>query len=229
MNRLLKAYRRATVLFLAVLLTFVSPHHIMAAPITFIAQGPVDYVSPVLTGKFSIGDMMSIVYTFESLTPDHDPDPHSGWYPNAITNLTVTVGGYTATGTSNIDIRINNDSDLYGEIATDIFLIDVRGPLSGPSINGYTVDPIQSGLTLYCVNDVDGFTSPPLTSDALPLVPPDFFSSPDSGYAVGTLSFQLIDSGLTGSVGARITSITPEPGSLLMLALGGLALLRRRR
>src|SRR5215471_12201681 len=66
-----------------------------ATSTTFAYTGIVQTVVPALSGTFQPGDAFSGSYTFESTTPDADPSPGFGSYPNAITGLTFTIGSYT--------------------------------------------------------------------------------------------------------------------------------------
>jgi len=160
------------------LISFNTVQPVTAAPITFIAQGTVNHVCSPLSGTFSFGDTFTVVYTFESLTPDSDPNPKRGYYV-AITSLSVTVGTYSATAVGKN--YIGADNDMSGGDTYSIIIVD---PMLGPSVNGfdlYTQSPLMQ------LRDPSATV---FTTDALPTSPPnpaDFTSN-------GTfLSLEFID------------------------------------
>ena len=197
-----------------------------ASLITFVAEGTVNSVDPVLAGPFfSVGDAFTVTFTFDSLTPDSNPDPNRGFYGNAITSLLVTVGTYSATASGNNAISVDND---LGFGVGDQYAIDLTDPMSGPSVNGWDV---SSQTALLLLGDP---TATALSSDALLTDPPNLA---DFG---GFVALEFIDPTIPPDpdeipplafVGADLTSFSliPEPATLLLLALCGLALSRRHR
>ncbi len=126
--------KMARVLVCAVLV-FITPPLTLATTITFIVEGNVDRVPVELASAFSIGDLFHLEYTFESTTPDSNPSNiKRGFYDNAITSLSVTVGGYSASGIGVNHISVDND--LTG---ADSYRIDITTPLSGNSVNGFDI------------------------------------------------------------------------------------------
>jgi len=147
---------------MAVVLSFNTAQPAMAEPITFIAQGTVHYVDSRLAGTFSIGDTFRVVYTFESLTPDSSPTrPDRGDYFGAITDLSVTVGTYSATAVG------RNYFYVFNNLSGDQYGLGLLDPMLGPSVNGFDLSK-QSPLM-----QLRDPTSTALTSDALPTSPPD--------------------------------------------------------
>jgi len=149
------------VLGLAVTLSFDIAKPAVAELISFTVEGTVFYVDSPLADTFSIGDTFRLEYTFESLTPDLEPNTDRGVYFDAITDLTVTVGNYSATGPG------SNSFSVYNSLFADLYRIDIDYPMLGPSVNGFDLDfqgPIMQLSDPTCTA---------LTSDALPLSPPD--------------------------------------------------------
>jgi len=206
----------------------------VASLITFVAQGTVTSVDTALvfpfqppSPVFSVGDAFTVTFTFDSLTPDSNPDPNRGRYSNAITSLSVTVGAYTATASGNNSISVDNDLP-FG--TGDRYFIDLSA-MSGPSLNAFDV---SSQTALLIMADSSGHA---LSSEALPISPADL-----AGFTLGGggLALQFEDpmgdpvdptEPLLAFVFADLTSISliPEPATWLLLALGGLTLRRRRR
>ncbi len=168
----------------------------MATPLTFVAEGTVDYVDPQLSGNFSLGDIFTVVYTFESATPDSNPSPNRGDYSNAITALSTTVGTYNATYAGNNILMVFND------LGSDQYFISLLESMSGPSVNGFDLSDHQGPILQ--LRDPTGTA---FTTDALPTSPPnpaDFISG-------GTfLALEFVDpldpSNLAG-VSADVSSI----------------------
>ena len=176
-----------------------------AAPITWVVKGTVDYLDPALSGTFSLGDSFTLEYTFESTTPDSNASSIRGLYKNAVTALTVTVGGYNATGPGTNIIYVDND--LYG----DQYGVFIGTPLIGPNVGVFEISKQSPIFQL-----VDP-TQTAFSSDALLLSPPD----PADFVSGGTFlalefrdptadPFQFPEA--MAFVSASVTSISVAPG-----------------
>lgn len=150
--------------------------------------------------EVELNDSWSLTYTFESTTDDTDADPTFGVYP-AISSWSLTVGSVT-------------DSELGG----DIMVINI------PEFDRYEVF-ILSGECAYdlVLTDEDATV---FTSDVLPL-----------GGEIDLLDFSswhfnvVRESPDYWHIHGSVTSYSwiPEPSTVLLLAFGSLALLRKRR
>ena len=137
-----------------------------AAPVTFIFTGEVYAVNPPWDSFFTIGDSVQGSYTFESATPDIDADTGIGHYANALTNMTISVGGTTfryQPGYQFIYV-LNNESVKINDSwlpATDLYQVfsDLQPALGFSHVR----------TNLYFRDDSQNIFS----SDALPLVFPD--------------------------------------------------------
>jgi hypothetical protein len=124
----------------------------------------IDDPDRLLDGSVSEGSMLAADYTFDPATPDEEPDPAVGVYPQraAPAGVRVEVGHYTfeSAPADNFGLRIQifhqpPDPDVYEVISHDNL------PLS----DGLSVREIFWHLA-----DEQGTT---LASDALPVAPPD--------------------------------------------------------
>jgi len=182
----------------------VAPVATMAASITFNFTGVVTAVDSLLASEFSVSESVVGSYTFESTTPDSDPDPTQGIYDNAVTAFTATFGGdYTVTQGSDNDISV-----LDGLPGNDAYSVFLANP-TAPTVAGLNVVALFLGLI-----DTD---STVFTSDALPLLPPSFSEFED--FTSGTI---FLDDPNNRSVNFQLTSLTiiPEPSTFVLATLG---------
>ena len=134
-----------------------------------------------------------MTYTFESGTPDSSPSVAVGDYIDTITEVSVTVGTYDATGGSE-NIRVQDDCDGF-----DRYLVPLSDVLSGVSVNGF--DLIAASLRL-----LDS-TGTAFITDDLPTSPPnlaDFNDFPSSFFGLG---FESDLFPFFAKVSAEVTSI----------------------
>lgn len=150
-------------------------------------------------------DSWSVSYTFESTTADQDPGGS-------------VIGLYAYT-----DFDFEMDVTVYGESAGDIHVIDDW--TSGSTYDQYLVRSELNQIGAYASAVVSvhlkDSTSSVFSNDSLLLSPIDF------GY-FDELEMRLFDTTEGLDIYGDIHYWTPEPTSLLLL-IGGLPLLRRRR
>lgn len=180
--------------------------------ITFEFAGEITSVQDdygLLGGAVTIGTPFSGLYTFESTTPDMWPySLETGVYP-----ATMVVAGHVG------------EFQFSGITGTaDLIVIGNGSPLDPPDsyLTSWSVDfagqPAGAGIEL-----VDN-TGIAFSRDSLPLSPPRLSRFDERTFGIGA-GGEIPHLGLLG----EITSLTPEPGTLTLLALGALVLGRRRR
>lgn len=153
--------------------------------------------------EVNFGDAWSLTYTFESTTSDTDPSPTFGNYP-AITSWSLTVGTVTDSETA------PGIADIYVSNGPEYDKYEVSLATAGPDYSLYLADETQTAFT----------------SDALPL-----------GGEIDLLDFSswhfnvVRESPDYWHIHGSVTSHSwiPEPSTVLLLAFGSLALLRRRK
>ena len=215
--KLFKNYRH---LCIVAILVVAACSQAAQASLTFAYEGVINHVDvpdPANRPAFDpfMGQTLHLEFTFdESPTTNPDTDPLGRLGSYSLTSLTITLGGNTYTAG---DGKINTQDGFFGDDAFDAYS-DTSFGLTGPSIGGMPV--ALAALTLWDTSD----TAVP--SAALPLTQPDPADFPAQHLR---LAFGPVGSP-TASLGAddNIT-IVPEPATMSMLAIGGLALIRRRR
>ena len=190
------------------------PSYAIAVDITFGFSGIVTAVDPSLTAEFSVGEQVLGSYTFDSTTPDSDPDVTVGEYTNAVSDFSATFGGdYTVTEGANNVISVGDDApnDAYTVLLTD----PVAPTVAGLDLAVLAIGLIDTSATVF-------------NSDALPLTPPDI-----SGFDFdSSFSLYFNPSGLNQSVDFQMTSLTliiPEPTALALAVPCLLGIVSRRR
>jgi hypothetical protein len=206
---------RFTILCGMVLGCWVSPA--WAEEVTFAFSGHITGLSGdvgFLGGTIPVGTPFSGSYKFESTTPDATPgDPSLGSYNGALRAFSVQVGPHLLTGTLNpVRNRIGVLHCVEGADFGDYYTPGDRMSLLGKAVDT-SILLFDSSATAF-------------TSDALPLTPPSLTLFDER-------EFQIVDAAMYARffVVGQLTSFThvPEPGTLALLALGGLTLLRRTR
>ncbi len=187
-----------------------------ASVVTFNFSGIVNGLPPELGANAAIGDVVSGRYSFETTTPDSAADPQTGLYFNAGTSFVMTVGAFTYTSNA-VDIVVSN---LAG---VDIYRVTGSNVIGAPTNAGYTPSFFTLDLT-------DNISASALTSDALPLTPPNL-----SAFNINQLTLTFLPPAgvqAPASGTARLTGLTlgdtpvPTPGIAILLAAGLLALRR---
>ena len=110
---------RTCFLMQLVLLTvfFVSVSVVRANIVTFQFEGELTTVTTPLEGEFSVGDSFVGTYTFESNTPvdpGADPDIYSFYYLDAVLDISLNIGTFTASASSGkISYDFEDDSGFF--------------------------------------------------------------------------------------------------------------------
>jgi len=213
---------------LVVSLVFLAPAS--ATIITVEVTGVVDSVATdgglALDGSVIVGSVMTGFCIYDTDTPDEDPSEDKGKY--ALLSISMNIGNYTFTHDP-----MSTDSALFN-VGYDnwwIYRVDSASPRFDGTLyiddspKGY--DDIAWDYTYLKLMKVG--SQEYTTTDALPDSLPDFSvfdmdrefrvcfyepSAPDRGYF---------------DINGEVTTLVPEPATLLLLGLGGLALLRRRK
>jgi hypothetical protein len=155
--------------------------------------GPSVYVGAPFSGQF----------IFDASVQDSNPgNPHTGTYPQALLSISGDVGAVPFAGGSG---PISYISVLDDQAIT---LHDFLGVDGLVMIDGQVIEAYLS------LRDFDGAM---LTSDALPLDPPDVG-------LMETRVFGLASEPLGLSVRGTLSSLTPEPGAFAILAMGAMQL-----
>lgn len=178
----------------------------MAVPITFQMQGTITSVDDIqnLTGVV-VGDTWTLDWTFDSGAPDTEPAPDFGVY--AIDTMFLDIGGnsFNPVSPGGPPIAVGNGA------AQDSYRLEGFPSFAGAGEDApiFRVELFDDQATVF-------------SDDSLPLAPPDLSE-------FETRLFRLDDLFPNVTLIGTITSFTPEPATLSLLALGGLLLTRRRR
>ena len=194
-----------------------------AGPVTVTFEGPLDYVSSVLAGRFSLGDLMQVSITYESSWPDGNSNSYSGFY-ECIQSFSVFVDStddYTATATDGW-WTINNDFPPPPDTsyADQVFAyVNSSGTTTGGTLDG----PDVEGLPLWMFSlQLEDSSMTALSSDALPLsFDPGAFDNDQIKlyWRDGTVNRWISASNLTST-----SYVVPAPGAALLGVLGLLCL-----
>ena len=188
--------------------------------------GEIDYLDDpdgILQERLELGDVMTGSYTYNSDTPDTNPSSSIGdyWHYSPPYGIRLTAGGFVfQTDPDNVEFVIAIVNDRYG----DSYLLRSYNNL--PICDDLVVEHIAWQL------DDDSGTA--LSTDTLPTTPPVLEDYPDTwlGLVIEGCKFRpwphMSDDFY---IRANVTSveIIPEPATVLLFALGSLAMLRRTR
>ena len=189
----------------------VSPHPALGSLVTFEFAGEVTHVRDddgLLGGAVTVGSPFSGVYTFESTTPDSDWDlPEAGTYDDAITFLSGEVGAISFGGAGSTFVWVRK----YSSVVFDLYLVGADVSLPGVTeILDFNIGLKDSTGTAFA-------------DDSLPVSPPALVEFDSTWFIFEAESERLR---LGGELTA-LTSLVPEPGMIMLLALAAIGLGRR--
>ena len=190
---------------------------VFGAPLTFDYEGVVDVTSGGAPFSAFLNEPIRVSYTFESTTPDSDPNPQYGVYPNAVSAITVAIGANTYTsGTGDIDIHIDPGLEHHFGVASD--------QMAGPDVGG-----VAPSDFIFNFRDFNGTALN--RGDQLPTSPLDPNDFSVTGIAVLFDLTVISPGGVPGfaSIGTFFNlQLVPEPSAALLGAVGMLSLLNVR-
>lgn len=218
---------KITVLFFVV--SALSAANLFATPIEISITAEItgiDDPCELFNGLISVDDIITGSYTYDSDTPDTDWVHGAAsdtvgryWHYSPPYGITLFVGG--------LIFQTNpDDVEFLVEIVND------AEPLmkDGYNLRSYNNLPVYEGVAVSHIHwQLDDDSGSALSSDALPTTPPVLedwspFEFAMEGYRIGERESNY-------RIRADVTSVelTPEPATVLLLGLGSLALLRKRR
>jgi len=173
----------------------------------------------LLEERINVGDIITGTYTYDTSTPDLDPRINVGCYRQyePPCGVSLNVGGFVfRTDPDNVDFLFeirNNFRALY-----DRYKLISENNLPLP--NSTQILYIRFSLIDDSMNAL-----PDEAGDALPTTAPVL-----DDWLIGAYNLTVVCRGAPGAYfKGRLTSAIPEPATILLLAFGGLALLRKRK
>jgi hypothetical protein len=177
-----------------------------------------------LNGRIKVGDLITGTYTYDTDTPDSSPLPGVGRYEHYgyPSGFSLSVGGL----------------DFMTDPANTNFLIEIVNNYpydDGYSLSSYSNSPLSDGTPLNNISwSLGDYSAAALTSSELPTTAPVLND--------WNLNFLQIWAGVGGradpprppsgfGLATHVTSavVIPEPGTLAILAVGGLMFVRRNK
>lgn len=202
---------RPNLIFLFLTLLIFTSSGVLAGPVTWEFAGEITSVRDdgnILAGQVTVGSPFSGVFTFESTTSNRFPtNPNSAIYRDVFSNLIGSVSGIPING----PVGANSISivDASSTSPSDFFGISVPVDLSGSFIN------LQIFLT-----DSSGTI---LSSDNLLLDPPSL-----ERFDINVFMLRSTEEIPLLQLEGHLTSLTPEPSTLLLLVVGAIFIGKKR-
>jgi hypothetical protein len=168
-----------------------------------------------LPAGIAVNSPFSVQASFDPTTPDQAPSSINGIYAT-ISPLTILVGPLNLVSPNQRNISIDNYTPGLGSD---------RYRLSDYAFTSASLRVLEFSIEL---NDPSGYA---FTSDHLPVVPPSAnqFSSRTFWLQARPADTNESYFTLMGTIDSITTVTTPEPTSLMLLATGGVLMLRRRK
>jgi hypothetical protein len=177
----------------------------------------------LLQGRINIGDTITGTYTYDTSIPDAYPNPSAARYEYYAppSGISVQAGGFVS--------RSNPDNTyFFVEIEDDAHLVaGTRDTFSSASENNlpFGSDVFVDKILL----DFEDYSGHALSNDALPTVAPILTDWPLAKIEMGGYDPEHGRRLFTFEGNITSASLIPEPATLGVLGLGGVALLRNGR
>jgi hypothetical protein len=208
-----KARQSLIAVFLVTACTVSAPGEIvrigLTAEITYI-----DQYDQWLNENFKLGDLITGSYTYDTSAPDQNPSSAIGYYlfSEPPSGVVLTVNQFVfQTNPDDVDFLLCLEDNIYG--GDYLSLISRRNVTSADGILFNSI-----GLGFY------DYSGKALSGDTLSRMPPvlaDWEQPVDLRLEFGTRSGAILR--------AKLTSAVPEPSGILLLGLGYLTLIARRK
>jgi hypothetical protein len=186
-------------------------------------SGSLDTIDAALLGTdFTIGDTFSGVYFFDDTTPDTHPAGDSGDYLSFGRYIASTSGGIAAEGSS-VRLLVTNDIPYDSYVAAAAWVHGTNSA-SGIPFNGVAVQledstgTALSSASLPTSIDLSAYTSARF-----------IISFEDWDVVADPWGDDAVFAKASGALDTMTFTPVPEPATMTLLALGGLAVLRKRR
>jgi hypothetical protein len=216
---------RRTVLLAAVAMVFCALP-VNGALITIAIEAVVDDVQDAdnyLDGRINIGDLITGSYTYDTDTPDSSSSSNVGRYEHYTypSGISLSVGGFNF---------MTHPADTYFEI----FVVDNNAGIDGYSVTSYINLPFSDGTTVnnikWSLQDTSELALSSINlSTAAPIL--DDWGGNRLEFGAGSGGRDTGEPATGFGIMAHVTSavVIPEPTTILLLGLGGIALIRKVR